>query len=138
MVSQWFWRANSSGRHVAKGRNAGSKIVEAPGIIFQQLGTYRWGDILSLFQITCSSFRAIRVRVVRGIDEEIVADLLHDALQERLIPFTAKEYPARLEIIARWVADKIVRPVTWVFKMVVHPLYMSWHPADPSLKESKL
>jgi hypothetical protein len=34
MVSQWFWRANSSGRYVAKGKNAGSKIVEAPGIIF--------------------------------------------------------------------------------------------------------
>src|SRR5215469_1794718 len=78
----------------AKGKNAGSKFVKAPGIIFQQLGPYRWGDILALFQIARSSFRAIRVRVVRRIDEEILADLLHDALQERLIPFTAKEYPA--------------------------------------------
>src|ERR1700753_458763 len=78
---------------------------------------------------------AVPVRVVAGEHDEVVAEYVDDAGQDRLLRLASHEDVAGLDVLLRIALPATLDPVAALFEMLVQAVDEERHPTHPRLEE---
>src|SRR5262245_20698074 len=113
-----------------------AQAVEALRVLAGDLGARFLADVAARAQVH-GALRpiAVPVRVVAGEHDEVGAEDIDDARQDRLLGLAGHPDVAGLEVLVRVALPAVWNPVAAFLEVLVHAVDEERHPADAGLEE---